>query len=112
MTSLPVFPSSSDLIAWWARVAPARVALVDKSHGGRYSYADLEAAAERWVRALARLGVGNGDRVATLTGNRVDTITLYFGAIRLGAVLVPLNWRLAAPELSRVLSDAAPSIVV
>lgn len=112
MTSLPVFPSSSDLIAWWARVAPARVAIVDKSHGGRYSYADLEAAAERWVRALARLGVGNGDRVATLTGNRVETITLYFAAIRLGAVLVPLNWRLAAPELSRVLSDAAPSIVV
>ena len=58
------------------------------------------------------MGIRAGDRVATLTGNRVDIIALFFGALQAGAVLVPLNWRLAAPELVRVLADARPSIIV
>ena len=57
MTQLPAFPSTSDLIAWWARLAPARVAIVDRTRGGRHTYADVNASAERWVRALASLGV-------------------------------------------------------
>ena len=58
------------------------------------------------------LGVTAGDCVAMLTGNRVEAIALYFGATWLGAVLVPLNWRLAAPELARVIGDAAPRVIV
>jgi len=112
MTALPVFPASSDLIAWWARVSPRRVAIIDRTRDVRHTYADLDAGADRWARALASLGVRPGDRVATLTGNRVETITLFFGATRVGAVLVPLNWRLAAPELARVVEDADPVIVV
>jgi len=109
---LPVFPSTSDLIAWWARLAPERVAIVDRTRGGRHTYADLNATAERWVRALTSFGVKPGDRIATLTGNRVEAIALFFGAIRVGAVLVPLNWRLSAAELARVIGDAAPVMVV
>jgi fatty-acyl-CoA synthase len=112
VTSFPAFPVSSDLIGWWARVTPERVAIVDRSRGGRHSYAELDAEAERWARTLALLGVQAGDRVATLTGNRVDVIALYFGAVRIGAVLVPLNWRLASRELSRVIADAAPRVIV
>ena len=110
--SFPVFPASSDLIGWWARLSPQRVAVVDRSRGGRHTYGELDASAEQWARTLAMLGVGTGDRVATLTGNRVDAIALYFGAVRLGAMLVPLNWRLAAPELARVIADAAPRVIV
>jgi fatty-acyl-CoA synthase len=112
MTAPPVFPSSSDLIAWWARVTPERVAIVDRARGGRHTYASLDASADEWARALAALGVKAGDRVATLTGNRVETIALFFGAMRVGAVLVPLNWRLVAPELARVVGDAAPAVLV
>jgi len=107
-----VFPSTSDLIAWWARLAPARVAIVDRTRGGRHTYADLNSGAERWVRALASLGVKRGDRIATLTGNRVEAIALFFGAMRVGAVLVPLNWRLSVAELARVIGDAAPVMIV
>ncbi|HUQ80324.1 MAG TPA: AMP-binding protein [Gemmatimonadaceae bacterium] len=107
-----MFPSSSDLITWWGRITPDRVAIVDRSRDARHTYAELDAAAERWAGALATLGVKAGDRVATLTGNRVETIALFFGAVRIGAVLVPLNWRLAAPELSRVVADAAPALLV
>jgi fatty-acyl-CoA synthase len=112
VTRLPVFPSTSDLIAWWARVAPARVAIVDRTRGGRHTYADLNASAARWARVLVSLGVAPGDRVATLTGNRVETIGLFFGATRIGAVLVPLNWRLSVAELARVIDDAAPVMII
>jgi fatty-acyl-CoA synthase len=112
VTSLPAFPRSSDLIGWWARVTPTRVAIVDRSRGKRHTYAELAASVDQWSRTLATLGVKAGDCVATLTGNRVEVIALYFGAMRLGAVLVPLNWRLAAPELARVIGDAAPRIIV
>jgi fatty-acyl-CoA synthase len=107
-----VFPSTSDLIAWWARLAPARVAIVDRTRGGRHTYADVNSSAERWARALASLGVKRGERIATLTGNRVEAIALFFGAMRVGAVLVPLNWRLSVAELARVIGDAAPVMVV
>ena len=112
MTPPPVFPSASDLIAWWARVAPERVAIVDRTRGGRHTYADLNASAERWARVLLSLGVRRGDRVATLTGNRVEIVGLFFGATRIGAVLVPLNWRLSVAELARVIDDAAPALIV
>ena len=112
MIPAPVFPASSDLIGWWGRITPRRVAIVDRSRGGRHTYAELDHAADRWARSLGMLGVRPGDRVATLTGNRVDVIALYFGAVRIGAVLVPLNWRLSALELARVLGDAAPRVIV
>ena len=112
MTPPPVFPSTSDLIAWWARVAPERVAIIDRTRGGRHTYADLNASAERWARVLLSLGVRRGDRVATLTGNRAEIVGLFFGATRIGAVLVPLNWRLSVAELARVIDDAAPALIV
>jgi fatty-acyl-CoA synthase len=106
------FPPSSDLIDWWAQVAPARVAIVDRTRDTRHTYAELAESARRWARTLSMLGIRAGDCVATLAGNRVDVIALYFGAVRLGAVLVPLNWRLAAPELARVIGDAGPRVIV
>lgn len=112
MTRHPAFPSTSDLIAWWARLTPERIAIVDRTRGGRHTYAALNAEADRWARLLASTGVRAGDRVAALTGNRVESIALFFGATRVGAVLVPLNWRLAALELGRVLADSRPSVVV
>ena len=112
MTEFPTFPATSDLIGWWGRLAPHRVALVDRTRDGRHTYGELDALADEWAAALPSLGIGAGDRVATLTGNRVEVIGLFFGALRVGAALVPLNWRLAAPELARVIDDARPALIV
>jgi len=112
VTPLPQFPATADVMAWWGRVTPARVAIVDRSHDHRFTYGEVDASADRWASALRGLGIGVGDRVATLTGNRTEIIALFYGALRVGAVLVPLNWRLAAPELGRVIEDARPALVV
>ena len=57
---------------------------------------------------LARLGVGAGDRVAVLAQNHPRTLALLFACARLGAMLAPLNWRLAGPELDWIVGHAAP----
>src|SRR5687768_2682775 len=106
------FPSRPDVVSWWARLHPARTALVDRRRDERLTYAELDAASERWARLLRAQGVAPGDRVALLAGNRAEAVALFGGCLRTGAVLVPLNWRLAAPELAPVLADAAAQLLV
>ena len=68
------------------------------------TYAALRARIEQAARALqAEFGIGRGDRVAVLSLNRPDYLVLLYACARLGAMLVPLNWRLAAAEQSFIL---------
>jgi fatty-acyl-CoA synthase len=106
-----VFPLHPDPIRFWARVAPERIALVDRSRDRRWSYAELDAAADRWVAALRQAGVGEGDRVAVLAGNRRETVELLWACGRIGAALVPLNWRLAPAELGPIIVGS-PSVLL
>lgn len=101
-----------DPIAWWAGHDGDRVALIDATRGEQCTYRALHALAEQWAGALQALGVRRGDRVGVLAGNRVHHVALFFGATRIGASLVPLNWRLAAVELARVLDDARPAVLL
>jgi fatty-acyl-CoA synthase len=94
---------------WTARraaIAGDRPALRDPDR--TLDYAALE---ERCARAAAWLearGIRRGDRVALLLGNRTAYLELLLGAARLGAIAVPLNTRLAAPELRELLDDCTP----
>ena len=77
--------------------------------GEALSYAAFHARIVQAARALkAEFGVGKGDRVAILSLNRPDYLVLLYACARLGAMLVPLNWRLAVAEQLFILSDAAP----
>ena len=68
---------------------------------------------ETTARALkAEFGVSRGDRVAILSLNRPDYLVLLYACARLGAMLVPLNWRLAVAEQMFILSDAAAKVLV
>ncbi|MEO6444119.1 MAG: AMP-binding protein [Gemmatimonadaceae bacterium] len=101
-----------DVIRWWARLEPDRSALVDRVGQRSFSYGELDADADRWAARLRALGVTAGDRVAVLATNRPELVSLLFACGRCGAALVPLNWRLAQPELAAVLADASPALVV
>jgi fatty-acyl-CoA synthase len=84
--------------------APERRALTFQ--GRDWSYADLWRRTEEATRAL---GIGKGERIAWLGYNHPDMLALLFAAARLGAILVPLNWRLAAAEHAAILRDCAAS---
>ena len=53
-----------------------------------------------------------GDRVAVLSQNNLEFVDLYGAVARLGAILVPINWRLSAEEIAYVIGDAAPKIII
>lgn len=108
----PDFPASPDPIRWWGRVTPDRVALVDRARDQRFTYGELDRLVESWRALLVAHGVGAGDRVATLAGNRAAQVALLYACGRLRAALIPLNWRLAAPELSRIVENARPTLMI
>jgi fatty-acyl-CoA synthase len=112
MSGVPHFPRRPDPLRFWRRVAGSRAALVDRARGERLTYPELDAAADRWAAALRARGVGRGDMVATLAGNRSEVAAAFFACGRLGAALLPLNWRLAAPELAPILADARPKLIL
>jgi fatty-acyl-CoA synthase len=91
-----------------ARNTPNRVAI---DYDGRLvTYGELGAGADAYAAAFAAAGLGRGDRVATLTGNTPEHVMVLFACARLGLILLPLSWRLAAPELRYQLEDAEPSL--
>ncbi|MFN0180869.1 MAG: o-succinylbenzoate--CoA ligase [Gemmatimonadales bacterium] len=99
-------PNLGQILNHRARRHPDRLALVEATRGKRFSYRELEQRANRIAGGLARLGVRAGDRVALLMLNGVEFVESYFALAKLGAVLVPLNFRLAPAELDFILRDA------
>lgn len=97
------------VIAAHACAGPERVAV--RFEGAAWSYARFAAGINEEAAGLAALGVGAGDRVAVLALNHPRTLTLLFACARLGAMLTPLNWRLAGPELQWIVDDAAPRVL-
>src|SRR4051794_29412547 len=101
----------SDLIARNAAFSPQKPALVFE--GEVLSYRAFLQRIETTAKALkAELGISRGDRVAILSLNRPDYLVLLYACARLGAMLVPLNWRLAAAEQLFILSDAGAKVLV
>jgi fatty-acyl-CoA synthase len=75
-------------------------------------YAALEERCARAAGVLAAAGVARGERVALLLGNRAATLEAVLAAARLGAIAVPLNTRLAAPEIAEQLDDCRPALLL
>jgi acyl-CoA synthetase (AMP-forming)/AMP-acid ligase II len=70
-----------------------------------WTYAELWDASGRVAAGLAAQGIGPGDRVACLTKHTAECVALVLGACRLGAVCMPVNWRLAPPEIDYIVKD-------
>lgn len=86
-----------------------RVAIV--FDGQSTTYAQLDQRSGELAAALHAAGIGRGDRVASLTGNCPEHVELFFACARVGAALLPLNHRLAPPELAHQVDDARPTSV-
>jgi len=77
----------------------------------RWSYRDLRDHADRYAKGLQDLGVVTGDRVGILLLNSLEYWATYFGILKLGAIAVRLNFRLAPAELQYVLSDSGCKVL-
>ncbi len=100
------------LLARRAGRGPGLEAVAEVETGRRVTYAELDAAATRVAHALWSAGVRTGDRVALLLRNGVECMECYFAIARIGAVMVPLNWRLLPAELEFVLNDSGARLLI
>ena len=66
---------------------------------------------ERLAYGLFEIGLTKGDRVAVLSFNSLEYMYLYGACAKLGAIMVPINWRLSAKEIEYVVSDARPKAI-
>jgi long-chain acyl-CoA synthetase len=93
--------------------AATRGAVVALRHGDRaLTYAELDERSNRLARALLASGVRAGSRIAYLDRTAPEAVEVLLAAAKIGAVAVPLNWRLAPPELAAVLRDAGSPLLI
>jgi len=95
-----------------AAICPQREAFVEYERGRRFTFGELNERANRVANALLARGVQPGDRVATLLKNSIEFVETYFAVARIGAVMVPVNWRLVAAEIAYILKDAGARALV
>lgn len=93
-----------------ARMTPGARAFVQDD--AVVTYAEVDRLVESVAHGLRARGVAAGDRVAFLGLNSIELAVTLFASARLGAVFLPLNTRLAPPELAWILADAAPAILI
>ncbi|NOY54457.1 MAG: long-chain fatty acid--CoA ligase [Actinobacteria bacterium] len=101
-----------DWIGYHADVRPGAVALIDDYTNRTFTYGRLDARVRAMAVWLAHKGVGEGDRVAFLSANTTDIFDVLFACAHLRAILVPLNWRLAVPELQFIVDDSEPKVLI
>jgi len=100
----------NDFVAYWARWRPDHPALIFEE--GAQSWGALQRTVEALALGLAAQGVRQGDRVGLLMGNRPELAQLTLAVLRLGAIVVPLNFRLTTHELRPLLEDCGCRLVV
>ncbi|WP_417322225.1 fatty acid--CoA ligase [Erythrobacter aureus] len=97
------------LIRHWAREKPGQVAL--EQDGKALTFAALDERSRRIVAMLKAQGLAKGDRVAWLGKNARLYFELFYSAARMGVVMVPIGWRLAAPEIAYILGDTGAKLL-
>jgi fatty-acyl-CoA synthase len=101
-----------DIAARRASLSPGAVALEDVASGRTLTYAELDGRTGQAASLLLARGVREGDRVAILCRNRIAFFEILFACARIGAILVPLNWRMPPAELAALLADCTPVLLV
>ncbi|MFN7262515.1 MAG: acyl-CoA synthetase [Pseudobdellovibrionaceae bacterium] len=102
-----------DWLKKWNLYSPNAVAMVDGDTLRSLTYSELFQLSQRMAFCLHSVfHVRKGDRVALLSQNQLEIFALHFACQRLGATLVPMNYRLAAPEIEFLLKDSQPSLLV
>lgn len=96
-----------------ARLQPDALAVYEFATNRRWNYAEWNDAIARAAGLLVgHYGIKPGERIAALGRNCAEQALLHLACARIGAIFVPLNWRLAVPEQMRLLEDCDPALLV
>jgi len=95
-----------------AALSGRREAYVDSTSGLRLTFDQLNSRCNQIANALVESGVKRGDRVGILLMNSPEFLEAYFALAKIGAVVVPINWRLIPDELEFILKDSCVTSLV
>jgi acyl-CoA synthetase (AMP-forming)/AMP-acid ligase II len=112
MSQQGVSQNIGQLLTKRAKRDPDVEAMFEPANGRRFSFDELNSRSNQVANALRASGVSKGDRVGLLLMNGVEFVESFFAAGKIGAVNVPLNWRLVADELEFILHDAGTSVLI
>ncbi|MBR9824511.1 MAG: long-chain fatty acid--CoA ligase [Alphaproteobacteria bacterium] len=102
----------TDLSTKRAQLSPNRVAFHDVESDESITYAQFDRRASQAATVLAEQGIEAGDRIVILCRNRVEFFETLFACGKLGAILVPLNWRMPSGELAGLIEDCHPKLLI
>ena len=113
MQELPGNSIELDWLSRWAELSPKATALTDGDTGRSLNYLEFYQQACAGAAFLkTKYNIKKGDRVVHFSTNELSSYILFFSLARLGAVLVPINFRLTARELTYVINDADPALII
>ncbi len=101
-----------DAVRKWANLAPDKTVVVDATTDRRITFAELLDRVIRLSNGLASSGLGKGDRVAVLATNSIEYFEVYYACAMSGFIAQPINWRLSADEITRIIEDGEPSVFI
>lgn len=102
-----------DWLKKWSQYTPESNAIKDSETGIGYSYSTLYYLSCRLAAHLkSQFGIKPGQRVAVLSTNEIEFIPLFFAVQRIGAILVPANFRLTGREVAHILQDSTPELLI
>lgn len=102
-----------DWFKQWSADAPSAIAFKDAESGQEYTYSTSYKSITTLAHQLHKqFKISAGDRVAVLSTNEVEYIFLFFALQRLGAILVPVNFRLTPREISHIVNDSEPKLLI
>ncbi len=91
---------------------PNKIAITDLDNGRNIAYGELEKRAKSLACWLNNQNIQKGDRIAILMRNAPEFFEIQFACHKLGAICLPLNWRLTPVEISYILGDSNPSVLI
>jgi long-chain acyl-CoA synthetase len=103
MTAMGLWGIASEL--------PEHPAVIDPD-GGRVTYRELAARADRFGRGLQKLGLRPGDTIVMALPNSADMLALYVAVLQTGLYVVPVNWHLVGPEVAYIIADSGAKVFV
>ncbi|WP_370088908.1 o-succinylbenzoate--CoA ligase [Ekhidna sp.] len=101
-----------DWIERWAEYAPIKVAVSDAETGDSLTYRQLNNLSNLLAQHLQNKGIQPGDRVAVLSEFRLEYVVLLGAAMKLGFIIVPLNYRLSAREIGYMVNNCEPRMLI
>lgn len=101
-----------DWTAKWADYTPEKIAITSYDANKSYTYSDLHTYANRLIKKFINLNLEEGDRIAVLSEHSLEYMVLFVACQRMGLIIVPLNYRLSVNEISKLITDCTPRLVI